>query len=363
MSHVVTLFGLVRTATRPTPREFEARAAAHHVEHEATTSAMTPKMICGHGRFAPVSKASGAEGLDELDDGRTEGDDVERREQTEHQRKHQLDADLRRPLLGALPPLGARHLGVRAQRLRDAGAEPVGLHQHRHQRPHVVHLRARREVLERLEPRLAGAAFDVDQPQLLGQLGIGDRQLLGALENRLVERRARPRGRRSAGRARRAGRSGSPSALRDAPIEHEPGREVADDRRQHGEDEPAALPDEEERQHDAERRRAPSCASDVDQRCASACGSRPASSRRCSVPMSFGDFGMNVVTASIERVVGRPPSALRRERRPPTLADQRVEPAPRRRRALEHRRRRSTRRTEPTEMKTATSVSDEGQCP
>ena len=48
-------------------------------------------------------------------------------------------------------------LGVRPQRLRDAGAEPIGLHQHRHQRAHIVDLGARREILERFDARLAGA--------------------------------------------------------------------------------------------------------------------------------------------------------------------------------------------------------------
>ena len=96
-------------------------------------------------------------------------DDVQRRNQTEREREHQLDADLWRAFFGALAPLGARGRGVRAQRLGDAGAEPIGLRQHRHQRPHVVDLRAFRQSLERLEPRLAGADLVGHGAQLLRQ--------------------------------------------------------------------------------------------------------------------------------------------------------------------------------------------------
>ena len=47
---------------------------------------------------------------------------------------------------------------MRAQRLRDAGAEAVGLDQHGHERPHIVDLgRDRAKISERVEPRLAGA--------------------------------------------------------------------------------------------------------------------------------------------------------------------------------------------------------------
>ena len=78
---------------------------------------------------------------------------------------------------------------MRAQRLRDAGAEPIGLHQHRHERAHVVDLGALGEVLERLEARLAGARLGVDQLQLLRERGVGDLELFRALEDRLVEAR------------------------------------------------------------------------------------------------------------------------------------------------------------------------------
>ena len=44
--------------------------------------------------------------------------------------------------IGALASLRARDLRVRAQRLRHAGSKSIRLNQHRHQRPHVVHLRA-----------------------------------------------------------------------------------------------------------------------------------------------------------------------------------------------------------------------------
>src|SRR5436190_1916992 len=108
-------------------------------------------------QFGSCGKASASEGVNELDDSGTDGDDEERGEQAEHEGEHELDADLCRAFLGALPTLGARHLGVRAQRLRDAGAETIGLYEHGNECAHVVDLGARGEILHRFDSRLAGA--------------------------------------------------------------------------------------------------------------------------------------------------------------------------------------------------------------
>ena len=78
-------------------------------------------------------------------------------------------------------------LGHGPQRLRDARPEPVGLNQHRHQRADVLHLRALREVLERLEPGLSGARLSRDHAQLLGKSRVRDGQFLGGLDDGLVQ--------------------------------------------------------------------------------------------------------------------------------------------------------------------------------
>ena len=64
-----------------------------------------------------------------------------------------------------------------AQRLRDAGAELVGLDQHRHERAQVVDAGAVGEVAQRFGARLAGAQFEVDEAQLVGELRIGEGEL------------------------------------------------------------------------------------------------------------------------------------------------------------------------------------------
>ena len=104
-----------------------------------------------------------------------------------HQREHHLDAGLRRRFLGALAALGPQRLRVDPQRLRDAGAELVGLDQHRDERAEVVDAGAVGEIAQRLGARLAGAQLEVDQPQLVGELGIGERQLGADALQRLVE--------------------------------------------------------------------------------------------------------------------------------------------------------------------------------
>jgi hypothetical protein len=78
---------------------------------------------------------------------------------------------------------------VNAKRLRDAGSKSIGLNQHGDQRSDILYLRSRGKVLERLESRLAGAAFHVDQSQFLGERRMSDRQFLGALQESLVERK------------------------------------------------------------------------------------------------------------------------------------------------------------------------------
>ena len=213
-----------------------------------------------------------------------------RREQTEHEREHQLDADLCRPLFGGLTPLGARHLGVRSQRLRDAGAEPVGLNQHGDERPDVVHLRARREVLERLQPRLAGPHLGGDQPHFLGQRRVRDVELVAGLDDGLIDASIRTRCRRSSDRARPAGRCGSASggARSCGPARcsgHEPDgrREQRDSTTSRSRRTSAPPPANRNGSSDlarARRRRR--------QRCSD---SRPRSSRRRSADISLGDFG------------------------------------------------------------------------
>ena len=63
----------------------------------------------------------GGEGLHELDDGGAQDHDEQGWKDHEDQREGELDTGLARGLLGPLAALGAHGLGVRAERLRDAG--------------------------------------------------------------------------------------------------------------------------------------------------------------------------------------------------------------------------------------------------
>ena len=131
------------------------------------------------------------EDLDELDRRRSDRHDPDRREDAEDQREHHLDAGLGRRFFSALPALGAQRLGVHAQRLRDAGAELVGLNQHRDERRDIVDAGAVGEIAQRVGARLAGAQLEVDQPQLVGQILVRERQLFADALQRLVEAEAR----------------------------------------------------------------------------------------------------------------------------------------------------------------------------
>src|SRR5688572_6563015 len=127
------------------------------------------------------------EHANEADDGRSENDYVKRREQEEDQGEDQLDADLCGTFLGGLPALGPGGFGVDAQRLRNAGAELVSLQEHSHECLDVIHLGARGEVLESLRARLTGADLSGDEPKLVSQLRVCQPELVGRLDDRLVQ--------------------------------------------------------------------------------------------------------------------------------------------------------------------------------
>ena len=118
------------------------------------------------------------EHLHELDRGRPDGHDPDRREDAEHQREHHLHAGLRGRFLRPLPALRPQRLRVHAQRLRHAGAELIGLNEHRRQRHHVFEPGPIAQVAQRLGARLAGAQLDVHQLELVGQVGIGEGELV-----------------------------------------------------------------------------------------------------------------------------------------------------------------------------------------
>jgi hypothetical protein len=132
-------------------------------------------------------RTTATEGVNEFNHRWSQGYDVERRKQAEHQREHELDGDLCRSFLGSLSPLGPRHVRVGAKGIRDTRTEAIRLHQHCNQTSHVLDLRSCSKVLERFDARLSGSALDVDQMQLLGERRMGDTEFLGALENGLVD--------------------------------------------------------------------------------------------------------------------------------------------------------------------------------
>src|SRR5438874_9587222 len=105
-------------------------------------TATTAYMIDGMTLFSSFVGLPLHEHTDELNDCGTKNDDVERRKQQQHEREHELHAHLVRAFLRALTPFRARRVGMDAQRLGDAGSEPIRLNQHAYQRTDIVALRA-----------------------------------------------------------------------------------------------------------------------------------------------------------------------------------------------------------------------------
>jgi hypothetical protein len=108
----------------------------------------------------------------------TKRDQIERGEQAEDERKHKLHARLRRAFLGALTAPRSAQIRVCAQRLCNAGAVAVGLHENRHQRLDLFEAAASAELAKRFGARAAGADLVRDERKLLGELASGEPQFL-----------------------------------------------------------------------------------------------------------------------------------------------------------------------------------------
>ena len=100
---------------------------------------------------------------------------------------------------------------MRSQALCDAGAEAIGLDQHRHQRPDVVDSGPLREVLKRLQPRLACADLGRQRSELAARSPAG-RSPVRCWPSRSPDRGSnRPRHKQRSDRGHRAGRPEWPS--------------------------------------------------------------------------------------------------------------------------------------------------------
>src|SRR5207253_9372055 len=86
-----------------------------------------------------------------------------------------------------LAAAGTKQVRVQTQRLREARAEPVRLHQHRHQRTDIVDAGAMREVHERIGSRFAGTNFRRDEGKLIPDGLVSQSKFLAALQYPLVE--------------------------------------------------------------------------------------------------------------------------------------------------------------------------------
>src|SRR5438552_16704749 len=92
--------------------------------------------------------------------------DEERRQDEEGEREEHLDRQLAGCLLRPLPPLGAQQVGVRAQRLRHARAEPIALDDEARQRLQVLDAVAVAQPAERVLARPPAAQLERDLREL-----------------------------------------------------------------------------------------------------------------------------------------------------------------------------------------------------
>src|SRR6266542_168465 len=113
--------------------------------------------------------ASLREGLRNADSGRSEDDEHEGRENEQHEREKHLDRRLVRGLLGPLPALHAKLVGLYTQHLRDADTQLLGLNDGVDERGQLLDADALFEFRHRLSAHLAHRDVAQHARQLLGQ--------------------------------------------------------------------------------------------------------------------------------------------------------------------------------------------------
>src|ERR1700722_7072278 len=101
---------------------------------------------------------------------RTHRHHKERRKDTKEDREDQFHTKLGGFLLRHLARLDAHEVGVRAQALRDAGTETVGLNQHRDQLLQIVDPGTLGQVAQRLDAALTGLQLEIHQTELFADL-------------------------------------------------------------------------------------------------------------------------------------------------------------------------------------------------
>src|SRR5664280_1841039 len=117
--------------------------------------------------------------------------DEDAREDTQHQRKYDLDLGLCRSLFRPLPPLRSNVFGKAAQRTDDRRAEPVSLRKHAHKGSKLLDLRAIGQVLPGFQPWSSGALLQIDLGKLLGNVRMACAKFLSDAKQCLVQPKAR----------------------------------------------------------------------------------------------------------------------------------------------------------------------------
>ncbi len=115
---------------------------------------------------------------DKADDGWTDGHENDRRQNKQHQGRDHLDGRFGGLLFGSLTPFRAEGVGMHAEGLSDAGSEAVGLYQCTNKRTNVVNPSAVHQVTESIRTRLPGAHLQIDQVELVAEVGMGMMQVL-----------------------------------------------------------------------------------------------------------------------------------------------------------------------------------------
>src|SRR5579871_6007291 len=132
-------------------------------------SAMNTRRLPLYVTSSPCSVAGGdrPQLADQLNDGWSDGDEDNRRQNKDHQWGNHLDRSFGSLFFGALPAFRAEGVGMNAEGLSHAGAEAIRLNERANERADIVNAGSFDEIPQGLGAGLAGAHLKVHKMELV----------------------------------------------------------------------------------------------------------------------------------------------------------------------------------------------------
>jgi hypothetical protein len=115
---------------------------------------------------------SGGEYVQQLNYGRTYGDENQGGHHKKDQGNNHFNSSLGSLFFGALSAFGTQRVGMNTQGLGNTGSETVGLNKRSDQRTNVVNASPLGKIAKRFDARFSGPGFKIEEMKFTAQLGM-----------------------------------------------------------------------------------------------------------------------------------------------------------------------------------------------